>query len=77
MAKVVADQRARGGGSGRPMLYVLVASLVLLAVYMAVFLGWSGATSPPSSNQMNSTGATTSSANKSPVDNPAVPAPRP
>lgn len=76
MAKVVSDQRARGGGSGRPVLYVLIGAMVLLAVYMAVFLTWSGATSPPSSNQMNSTGASTSTATKSPVDNPAVPAPR-
>ena len=76
MAKVVADQRARGGGSGKPMLYVLIASLVLLGVYMAVFMTWSGATSPPSSTQQNSTGASTSSSTKTPVDNPATPGPR-
>lgn len=76
MAKVVSDQRARGGGSGRPVLYVLIATMVLLVVYMAVFLTWSGTTTPPSSTQQNSTGASPATANKSPVDNPAVPAPR-
>lgn len=79
MEKVVADQRARQGGSGRPVLYVLVASLVLLAVYMVGLMGWSGATSPSSTQQQSSEtqnrpGASGSNTNKTPVDNPAYPA---
>lgn len=79
MEKVVADQRARQGGAGRPVLYVLVASLALLAVYMVGLLGWSGATTPTSpqqqsSQQQASPGASSSNTNKIPVDNPAYPA---
>ena len=46
MAKVVADQRARGGKPGRPVLIVLVASLVLLGIYMVGLMTWSGSTIP-------------------------------
>ena len=38
MPKDVADQRARQGGRGRPVLMVLIASFVLLAVAMVGFL---------------------------------------
>ncbi len=78
MAKVVADQRARGGGQGKPVLYVLIAALVLLGVYMVVLLSWSGMTSPTSpqqasSQQSNSSGASSSNTSKIPADNPAYP----
>ena len=80
MAKVVADQRARQGGPGRPVLYVLVASLVLMGVYMVVLLGWSGSTTPTSPQQgasQQSTAPAASSSNTSgvPADNPAYPSP--
>lgn len=78
MAKVVADQRARGGGQGKPVLYVLIAALVLLGVYMVVLLSWSGMTSPTSpqqasSQQSNGSGASSSNTSKIPADNPAYP----
>lgn len=80
MAKVVADQRARGGGKGRPVLYVLGASLLLLAVYMVSLLSWSGSTSPTSPQQgasQQSSSPSSSSANTSrvPTENPAYPSP--
>lgn len=80
MAKVVADQRARGGGSGRPVLYVLIASFVLIAAYMIFFLGWSGMTSPTSpqqsSSQNSSAPASSSSSSSSvPAANPVYPSP--
>lgn len=80
MGKVVADQRARGGGKGRPVLYVLLASLVLLAVYMVSLLGWSGATTPTSpqqssSQQSTTSGAASSNTSRVPAANPAYPAP--
>ena len=79
MAKVVADQRARGGGPGRPVLAVLVASLVLLGIYMVGLMTWSGATSPASPAQTSSqqTANPASSANTSrvPAENPAYPSP--
>ena len=46
MAKIVDDRRARQGGRGRPVLYVLIGSFALIAVYMISALGWSGMTSP-------------------------------
>lgn len=80
MAKVVADQRARGGGKGRPVLYVLVASLVLLGIYMVTLLSWSGSTAPTSpqqaaSQRSSSPGASSTSTARVPAENPAYPAP--
>jgi hypothetical protein len=80
MAKVVADQRARQGGPGRPVLYVLIASFVLLGVYMVSLLGWSGATSPTSPQQVSSQqttnpGSASSNTSRTPTENPAYPAP--
>lgn len=80
MAKVVADQRARGGGRGKPVLYVLIAAMVLLGIYMVVLLSWSGMTSPTSpqqasSQQSNGSGASSSNTSKIPAENPAYPSP--
>lgn len=80
MAKVLADQRARQGGPGRPVLYVLIASFVLLAIYMVTLLGWSGATSPTSpqqssSQQSTNPGASSRSTSSVPAGNPAYPVP--
>lgn len=46
MTKVVDDDRARQAKPGRPVLYVLVASLLLAAIYLVSMLGWSGVKSP-------------------------------
>jgi cytoskeletal protein RodZ len=80
MAEKVADQRARGGGKGRPVLIVLVGSMVLLGIYMVTLLGWSGSTTPTSPQQgasQQTTNAPASSANTSrvPTENPAYPSP--
>ena len=79
MAKIVADQRARQGGQGRPVLYVLIGAFVLLGIAMAAFMIWSGVASPTSPQQAaseQSTGSISSSnTTKVPADNPAYPAP--
>ena len=87
---VKTESRARQGGKGRPVLYVLVASLVLLGIYMVGLMTWSSSTSQSNvSNQSTdamretTTGSTTgrgngaSSANTGsvPTANPAYPAP--
>ena len=46
MTKVVDDDRARQAKPGRPVLYVLVASLLLAGIYLVSMMGWSGVTSP-------------------------------
>lgn len=76
----VSDQRARQGRKGRPVLMVLVASLVLLGVYMVGIMLWSGSQSPDHPSQDASRQATTGSASSSatsrvPTANPAYPAP--
>lgn len=46
MAKIVDDDRARQAKPGRPVLYVLVASLLLAGIYLVSMVGWSGVKSP-------------------------------
>jgi cytoskeletal protein RodZ len=79
MAKVVADQRARGGTKGSPVLIVLVAALILAGVAMMGFMFWSGSQSPTSPQQAASQSANnpTASSNTSrvPTENPAYPSP--
>jgi hypothetical protein len=87
MAPVVPDDRVRQGRKGRPVLMVLVGSLVLLGLFMVGMMLWSGSTSPdhPSQNASRQTttgtatgsGSGVSSANTSgvPAANPAYPAP--
>ena len=88
MAPVIQDDRARQGRKGRPVLMVLVGSLVLLGLYMVGMMMWSGSTSPDSATQNASRQATTGSASGSgsgkasssnssgtPTANPAYPAP--
>lgn len=79
MAKIVADQRARQGGRGRPVLMVLVASLVLLAIYMVSMMTWSGNTTPTSpqqaASQQTSNRAESSNTSRVPTENPAYPSP--
>ncbi|GJE58639.1 hypothetical protein [Methylobacterium trifolii] len=46
MAEKLNDQKARQGERGKPALWVLVASLVLVAVAAVVLLTWNGANAP-------------------------------
>lgn len=45
MTKVVDDTRARQATLGRPVLYVLIASLLLAGIYLGTMTIWSGMTS--------------------------------
>ncbi|MBM6593461.1 hypothetical protein [Microvirga pudoricolor] len=83
MRKVVTDDRARQGPSGRPVLGVLIGSMALLLVAVAGYLVWVGMSSPDNPSQDASraavTGSTTGSS-RNPTDatppaNPAYPAP--
>jgi hypothetical protein len=84
MAKIVRDDRARQGPSGRPVLMVLIGSFVLLGIYMVSLMLWSGSESPDHASQNASreltTGSTTGSSNANPSDrispaNPHYPVP--
>lgn len=65
MDRKVADVRARQGWRGRPVLTILVVSLLLAGVAMVFFLGWVGDTSPGTGTGAgteagtNTTGSTT------------------
>lgn len=48
MPEIETSKAARQGPRGKPALYVLIGSLVLLAIYMVGLLTWSGSTAPPS-----------------------------
>lgn len=83
--KIVAEERARQGPKGRPVLFVLVGSMVLLGVILAGYMFWVSG-SPPDSARVNAPGATTSSGTTTPTGagnptnrtvpaNPAYPAP--
>ncbi|KMO18950.1 hypothetical protein [Methylobacterium platani] len=80
---------ARQGAKGRPVLYVLIGSLALLAIAMVGLLSWNGANAPKDyasqsqdasrreiTGSANGSGGT-SSANSAgvPAGNPAYPAP--
>lgn len=84
MAKIVRDDRARQGPSGRPVLMVLIGSFVLLGIYMLSLLLWSGSESPDHTSQEASrqvtTGTPSGSSNANPTDrispaNPHYPVP--
>ncbi len=80
---------ARQGAKGRPVLYVLLGSLALLAIAMVALLGWNATNAPKDyasqsqdASRQQITGSTTgsggtSSANSAgvPAGNPAYPAP--
>jgi len=82
MTKIVSDDRARQGPSGRPVLGVLIGGLALCAVAIGGYLVWVGVSSPDSPSQEASrasvTGSTSGSSgnstNRVPPDNPAYPA---
>jgi hypothetical protein len=83
MANIIPDDRSRQGPSGRPVLGVLLGALALLAVAIAGYMIWVGATSPDSPSQEASRNATTGSqtgsggnpSNRTSPANPAYPAP--
>jgi hypothetical protein len=79
MAKIVPDQRARQGRTGRGVFMVLVGSLALLAVVMVALMSWIGGTAPDSSGQAVSSRAPTESGgnptNRVSPANPAYPVP--
>lgn len=82
MEKILPDDRARQGSRGKPVLMVLIGSMVLLAVALATYMMWAGAESPDSASQdasrQTTTGSQTGSTNPSartPSANPAYPAP--
>lgn len=47
MAEHIPGQDARQGKQGKPVLYVLIASLILLAVAITGLMTWQGKNSPP------------------------------
>ena len=87
--KVVSEKSARQGPAGKPVLYVLIAALVLMGIYMIGLMTWSSkqgqdyAGQSQGSSRAEVTGSTSgqanapSSANTSavPAGNPAYPAP--
>ena len=84
MAQQIPDDRTRQGGSGSPVLGVLIGSLLLIAVAVGGYMIWVGSTSPddPGTDAARSqtTGSTTGSSNANPTNrispsNPAYPAP--
>jgi hypothetical protein len=84
MAQQIPDDRARQGASGRPVLGVLLGSLLLLVIAVGSYMIWASASSPddPGTDAARSatTGSTTGSSNANPTDrinpaNPAYPAP--
>jgi hypothetical protein len=82
MPKIIPDDRARQGGSGRPVLGVLIGSLALLVVAVAGYMIWASATSPDDASQNASrqavTGSPSGSGNPSDrvkPENPAYPVP--
>lgn len=84
MAQQIPDDRTRQGGSGRPVLGVLLGSLLLIVVAVAGYMMWAASTSPddPGTDAARSatTGSTTGSSDANPTNrispaNPAYPAP--
>ncbi|GJE28659.1 hypothetical protein [Methylobacterium organophilum] len=87
MAEIETTTEARQGRRGRPVLYVLIGSLALLAIYMVGMLTWSGtdATKDHASQSQDSARELTTGSvngNKSspaptatPAENPANPVP--
>lgn len=78
MEKIVSDDRARQAPKGKPVLLVLVGSMVLLALVLTTYLMWTGSESPDSATQnasrQSTTGSASGSANPSDRVSPANPA---
>lgn len=90
MAEKLPGQDARQGKQGKPVLYVLIASLVLLAIAFTGLMTWQGANSPADhasksqdasrsevTGSVNGSSNAASSANSGgvPAGNPAYPSP--
>lgn len=66
MPEIVPEKQARQGAKGKPVLYVLIASLVLLAIAITGLMTWQGANAPPdhaAKSQNSSRGEVTGSVN--------------
>jgi hypothetical protein len=76
---VEADQEARQGPKGRPVLMVLIGAFVLIGLYLVSMMLWAGSTSPDSTSQDASRTAATGSpsggnrTDRTPSANPAYP----
>jgi hypothetical protein len=82
MPQIIPDDRARQGASGRPVLGVLIGSMLLLVIAVAGYMVWASATSPDDASQNASrqavTGSSSGSGNPSDrvkPENPAYPVP--
>ncbi|HYI89439.1 MAG TPA: hypothetical protein VEY05_06010 [Beijerinckiaceae bacterium] len=80
MPKIVEDDRARQGPTGRPVFLVLIGSFLLLGLYLVGMMMWSGSETPNSptqdaSRQSASPPAASSNTSQTPAANPAYPAP--
>lgn len=83
--ETIREERARQGPKGKPVLYVLIGSMILLGAFLSIYVFWASRT-PPDSAHQNAPGATTSSGttttmgggnttSKTLPANPAYPAP--
>lgn len=68
MTKVVDDDRARQAKPGRPILYVLVASLLLAGIYLVSMVGWSGVKSPDTTSPQTTQQTTQPTGSGAPAD---------
>ena len=83
MTKIVRDDMARQGASGRPVLGVLVGALLLLGIALAGYMMWVRSESPDAVSQDASRQAVTGSpsgsgsnpTNRTSPANPAYPVP--
>lgn len=82
MDRMTSDNSTRQGPQGRPVLYVLIGSMVLLGLFFVAYMTWTGSTTPDSATQAASRQSVTgdpktSSANTGgvPAANPSYPAP--
>ncbi len=75
MVKIVSDDRARQGPSGRPVLVVLIAALFFCGIAIAGYLTWVTMTSPTSPSQDASRASVTGSPTGSTTPGAATPPP--
>lgn len=84
--EIVREEQARQGPKGKPVLYVLVGSLILLGAFLAMYMFWASSAPTDSAHQNapqaapggTATGTTAGSGNptnRTLPANPAYPAP--